>query len=422
MNLDPTQIMLLALLVSMGADKLFVGYLISLLARSSRAQPVSPPVAIPPAGPVPVSPGPVAVQPPVGPAPAAPPSVIPPVVVLPTPPLPPPVVVPPAPIPSPAAGLPRFTNITTSSFAGGGDSEVSKESAYYPEHYPNKYIESDNPGAALPYHFPGTPPVIRVFFRGKTVDCPIVDVGPWNTHDPYWDHGARPKAESGTDTTGRHTNLAGLDITPGAWKALGKTGNLDAIKDITSWDFVSVLDKGNPAPAVPVSQPSAPAPVAGGTVLQHNTWPPQSQAASFFGAPGTGLVKVTCPWLLTVEGTHTQTITIHTKCAASLTRILNYIWEQCGKNQAQVAAFGYDIFDGSFNDRDIAGTGTLSQHAYGAALDFNAAANPQHAPLSKTKFKEDSLIVQAFKGEGWTWGGDWSPAYIDAMHFQALKA
>jgi hypothetical protein len=333
------------------------------------------------------------------------------------------VVVKPAPVPSPAAGLPRFTNITTTSFAGVGDSEVSKESAYYPEHYPKKYVESDDPGAALPYRFPGTPPVIRVFFRGKTVDCPVVDVGPWNTHDPYWDHGARPQAETGTDTTGRHTNLAGLDITPGAWKALGKTGNLDDVKDITSWDFVSVLDKGNvPAPAPPIT-PSAP--VTGAIPgITHTTYPSQDEAYSYFGEPGSNLVKVTCPWVLTVEGTHAQWIAINAKCAASLTMILNAIWNHpaIGQSQDKINEFGYNIFDGSYNDRNIGGTGTLSQHAWGAAIDWNAAANPQHATASQTKFKEDSLIVVAFKQAGWTWGGDWSAKYRDAMHTQMLRA
>jgi hypothetical protein len=141
---------------------------------------------------------------------------------------------------------------------------------------------------------------------------------------------------------------------------------------------------------------------------------------SFFGSPGSNLVKVTCPWELTVEGTKSHTITIHEKCAASLIRVLNYIWEQCGKSQEKINEFGYNVFDGSFNYRNIGDTSTLSQHAWGAAMDWNAAANPQHAPLTRTKFKEDSLIVQAFKAEGWTWGGDWSPASIDAMHFQLL--
>ncbi len=223
---------------------------------------------------------------------------------------PPVVVTPPVP---PAPGIPRFTNIVTTSFAGASDSDFSKRSAYT-----GKTIDSNKPGAALPYHFPGTPPTIRVFFRGKTVDCPIVDVGPWNTHDPYWDHGARPQAESGTDTTGRHTNRAGLDLAPGAWAALGKSGNLDAVTDVTSWDFVSILDKGNVAPDV--SAPVGPGTV-GGTVLVHNVWPTQAEVWGGFYDP-VKLVHVQCPWTFTVEGTHSQTITIHEKCAASLTRIL----------------------------------------------------------------------------------------------------
>jgi hypothetical protein len=405
----------LALLIVVLRDGLLAWYLLSFLARGGNA-PVIPqpaPIPQPPTGgvapPQPAVPGPVAPVPPTI-DPSAP-----------TAPEPGPVPSPaPAPVPSPAPGIPRFTGITTTSFAGVSDSVSSKLSAYT-----GKLIDSNKPGAALPYHFPGTPPIIRVFFRGATVDCPVVDVGPWNTHDPYWDHGARPQAETGTDTTGRRTNHAGLDLTPGAWSALGKTGNLDDITDVTSWDFVSVLDKGNPPSPIP-AQPSAP--LSGGTVLQKNIWPSQSQAMPFFGNPASAgweaanLVEVTCPWELTVEGTKTDRIKIHRKCALSLGRVLDYIWEQCGKSQAQINAFGYNVFDGSYNYRPIAGTSTLSEHAYGGALDFNAAANPQHATASQTKFKEDSLIVQAFKGEGWTWGGDWSPAYRDAMHFQALKA
>jgi len=41
----------------------------------------------------------------------------------------------------------------------------------------------------------------------------VLDVGPWNTQDDaYVLGGARPQAESGTDTTGRTTNGAGIDL------------------------------------------------------------------------------------------------------------------------------------------------------------------------------------------------------------------
>jgi hypothetical protein len=67
-------------------------------------------------------------------------------------------------------------------------------------------------------------------------------------------------------------------------------------------------------------------------------------------------------------------------------------------------------------------------HSYAAAMDWNAAKNPQHAPLSKTKFKSEkedppngSLIVWVFEQEGWTWGGRWGAADIDAMHIQGPR-
>ena len=238
-----------------------------------------------------------------------------------------------------------------------------------------KIIDSNKPGAALPYHFPGDPPVIRVFFRGKTVDCPIVDVGPWNTHDTYWDSGARPAAEARVckqDQSAERTRSNEPSRSrphTGRMGCARQDGNLDEISDTASWDFVSVLDKGNVAPSVPVPPigPAQPAPVSGGTILQHNTWPAQSQAMSFFGNPASAgweaanLVSVQCPWQLIVEGTKSthNTILIHKKCAESLSRVLNYIWEQCGKSQAQIDAFGYNIFDGSYNYRPIAGTSTL---------------------------------------------------------------
>jgi hypothetical protein len=409
MTFDPTQILLIALgvLIFIHILDVIKGIvtesrmwgLINALVGGQRAPsfpvPPAPVVVHPPPGPVPVpDPGPL--------GPPDKPPVTPPIIV--TPPVTPPV--------PPAPGIPRFTGITTTSFAGDSDSDISKRSAYT-----GKTIDSNKPGAALPYHFPGTPPVIRVFCRGKTVDCPIVDVGPWNTHDTYWDHGARPQAESGTDTTGRHTNRAGLDLTPGAWAALGKTGNLDAVTDVTSWDFVSVLDKGNVAPLVPA--PVGPETV-GGTVLQHNVWPTQTEVWGGFYDP-LKLVHVQCPWVFTVEGTHSQTITIHEKCAASLTRILNFIWENAGKSQEKIHEFGYDVYDGSYVVRSIRGGSQPSMHSYGIAMDWNAAANPQHAPISQTKFKPDSLITQAFEAEGWIWGGRWSVGSIDAMHFQAAR-
>jgi len=95
-------------------------------------------------------------------------------------------------------------------------------------------IDDSKPGVALPARFEGVRPRVRVTSKSGSVDCAIVDVGPWNTNDPYWQTGARPHAESGTDMTGRKTNRAGIDLTLAAAKALQIDG-----KGLVDWDFIT---------------------------------------------------------------------------------------------------------------------------------------------------------------------------------------
>jgi hypothetical protein len=83
---------------------------------------------------------------------------------------------------------------------------------------------ANHPGVALPFRFRGPRPKVTVSANGKSVVCPIVDVGPWNTNDPYWMTAARPQAESGTDMSGRRTNGAGIDLTPATAAAIGLDG------------------------------------------------------------------------------------------------------------------------------------------------------------------------------------------------------
>jgi hypothetical protein len=86
---------------------------------------------------------------------------------------------------------------------------------------------------ALPFRFTGARPMVRVTSKAASVVCPIVDVGPWNINDPYWQAGTRPQAESGTDMTGRKTNRAGIDLTLAAAKAIQIDG-----KGLVDWEFV----------------------------------------------------------------------------------------------------------------------------------------------------------------------------------------
>lgn len=119
----------------------------------------------------------------------------------------------------------RFAGITATILGG----EESQKRSAYDDHL----ISDDELGVALPARFFRTRPKVRVYRGDKAVVCEIVGIGPWNTNDPYWETGSRPQAESGVDRGGRRTNLAGIDLTPGAARELGIED-----KSLVDWEFV----------------------------------------------------------------------------------------------------------------------------------------------------------------------------------------
>ncbi len=157
-----------------------------------------------------------------------------------------------------------------------------------------------------------------------------------------------------------------------------------------------------------------------------NVWPVQSQCLAYYGDPRSpswlqaNTIDVPCPWPLHMGSVTITHILIHKKCAESLARVLNNIWQATGKSFSAIQKLRYDVYDGSYNLRTIRGsTAALSMHAFAAAIDWDAADNAQHS--QKHLFHDDSLLVVKFKEEGWIWGGDWSPGSIDAMHVQAAR-
>jgi hypothetical protein len=70
-----------------------------------------------------------------------------------------------------------------------------------------------------------------------------------------------------------------------------------------------------------------------------------------------------------------------------------------------------DQYAGCYYPRFIAGTSTLSNHAFGLALDINAVENQRG-----TVGQIDRGVVAIFEKWGFTWGGDWH--YTDPMHFE----
>ncbi|GAA1126078.1 M15 family metallopeptidase [Nocardioides aquiterrae] len=68
-------------------------------------------------------------------------------------------------------------------------------------------------------------------------------------------------------------------------------------------------------------------------------------------------------------------------------------------------------YAGCYYPRFIAGTTTLSNHAFGLALDLNVPGNQRGSAGEM-----DRGVVAIFKHWGFTWGGDWK--YTDPMHFE----
>lgn len=157
-------------------------------------------------------------------------------------------------------------------------------------------------------------------------------------------------------------------------------------------------------------------------------WPLQSELDSFYGNPrgrmgkassaweSTNLIRVPVPFRMTYAGKPVSAITIHNKCANSLTRILAKLAEH---SPAELKAAGVNIFGGSYNYRLMRNSNRLSVHAYGAAIDLDPARNAFH---DLTPNLENYLwVVKAFEDEGWEWGGRWSGRDRDGMHFQAAR-
>ena len=69
-------------------------------------------------------------------------------------------------------------------------------------------------------------------------------------------------------------------------------------------------------------------------------------------------------------------------------------------------------YAGCHAPRRIPGSGSLSLHAWGLAIDLNAAANPRLRGS-----RQDSRLVNAMEDAGFTWGGRW-PTVPDPMHFE----
>jgi hypothetical protein len=167
-------------------------------------------------------------------------------------------------------------------------------------------------------------------------------------------------------------------------------------------------------------------------------WPhddPASLAAFYgdpdHGEPGKQLVPVVPPFAMTYtsvdkDGKVTvkpvSHIQFHRKAAPSLLAALNEIWLACGRSQARVDGLRISRYSGAYNPRYVRGTEpgnpqghepVWSEHAYGAAIDFDA----EHNGLNTGHGTMPQLVIDAFKRQGALWGGDYHKR-TDPMHFE----
>ena len=118
-------------------------------------------------------------------------------------------------------------------------------------------------------------------------------------------------------------------------------------------------------------------------------------------------------------------ITVHRDITGALRRVDRAI------RRADSAFLGSIGSIGGYNWREIRGTGRMSYHSWGLAVDIQPARlgnksiywlwergrseNWMLIPL-EDRWKPPDAVIAAFEGEGFIWGGKW-PLY-DAMHFE----
>lgn len=137
---------------------------------------------------------------------------------------------------------------------------------------------------------------------------------------------------------------------------------------------------------------------------------------AFFGKPGTNLIAITPPFQMYYDGHPIKTITVNKKIATAMLTILTEVSDACGHDQKKIDATGISAWGGCYNDRPIRGSSNISNHAFGAAVDID----PAHNPLGAKEWKMPKVVIDAFKRQGFLWGGDYK-GRKDPMHFEAVS-
>lgn len=147
-------------------------------------------------------------------------------------------------------------------------------------------------------------------------------------------------------------------------------------------------------------------------------WPTPDRASleRFFGAPGneSNIVSIPAPVPLRLYDSQTpvRSIRCHRRVAESLSRALVDAYSHAPDVVSR--------YFGCYNFRNSRGGDSLSQHAWGIAIDLDASNNTLRGswPTQSTMPIE---VMEAFAREGWMSAGAFWRNGRDAMHFAAVR-
>jgi peptidoglycan hydrolase-like protein with peptidoglycan-binding domain len=154
-------------------------------------------------------------------------------------------------------------------------------------------------------------------------------------------------------------------------------------------------------------------------------WPRQVDVranTSIFGKPGTNQAMVELPY--TMYGDYDRKIRVnafqcHAKVESSLKRIFARTLQYYGAEQ--IRKLNLDIFSGCYNYRPTTGSSSLSLHAWGIAVDVDAAHNQMDESNDEAVFAKPVYgpFLDFWEDEGWVNLG--RARNYDWMHFQAAR-
>lgn len=93
-------------------------------------------------------------------------------------------------------------------------------------------IRKDSRFVALP-HPRALGRMVEIRHGERSVVAQVLDVGPWNVDDAYWEHDDRPASEAGRGAYRRPVNPAGIDLSDPVFAELDMRDN-----DVVEWRFV----------------------------------------------------------------------------------------------------------------------------------------------------------------------------------------